>query len=191
MSRRVAGIVGREGSGKDEVLRYLHGRCSITNLSAGDVAREIAQQKGVSPTRENLHEIATKYMEEQGQGFFAERLIDTIEENDWQTIGISGVRTPYDVEVFRRHFGDDFRLVHVRVGNSKLRFQRLRRRNEVRDPDTYEVFLEQERQEEERFRISRAIQLADFTIDNDGSREQLQRDIEESPIWEWICSGPR
>ena len=140
MGSRIVGVVGRNGSGKDEVVKYLHERCRIAMVSAGDVAREIAKKEKISPSRGNLHAISLKYMKQKGNDFFAKRLIEIIRENDWPVVGITGVRTPYDVRAFRTHFGENFMLMHVQVGDPELRFQRLRKRNEARDPKTWEAF---------------------------------------------------
>jgi dephospho-CoA kinase len=190
LNKKILGVTGRNGSGKDEVLNYLHDRCHLAVLSAGDQVRKIAREEDVPTDRENLHAISMKYMKARGKDFFARRLIDIIEANKWAAVGISGVRTPCDVEAFRRHFGNNFRLVYVRVGNPELRFQRLRKRKEARDPKTRTAFIEQERAEEKRFNISRTFNQADFTITNDGTINQLHRNIEKSPIWGWICPMP-
>ena len=42
MRRKIVGVAGRNGSGKDEVINYLHERCGIVTISAGDIVREIA-----------------------------------------------------------------------------------------------------------------------------------------------------
>ena len=39
---RIIGVVGKNGSGKDEVLKYLRIRYSVPFLSTGDIVREMA-----------------------------------------------------------------------------------------------------------------------------------------------------
>ena len=103
-------------------------------------------------------------------------------------MSVTGVRSPQDAAAFRTHFGDDFRLVWVRVGNPELRFERVRRRSETRDPKTWEAFIEQEKEEEAIFKISKAVDRADFTIENSGSLTQLYQQIKDSPLWDWVCA---
>ena len=188
MQRKIVGVAGRNGSGKDEVVNYLHDQCGIPVLSAGDVVRKLAKKENRSPTRQNLHKISEKYMQQKGRDYLAKRLIEIIEENDWSAVAVTGVRSPQDVAAFRTHFGDDLRLVRVRVGNPVLRFERVRRRNETRDPKTWGAFIEQEREEEELFKIGQAVDQADFTIENSGSLTRLYQEIKESPLWEWVCA---
>jgi dephospho-CoA kinase len=191
MAKRILGVIGRNGSGKDTVIGYLAERCGIATLSAGDVVRRIAGNRGLEPTRDNLHAVSLDCMREQGRDYFATRLIQRIEDEDRPAVGITGLRTPDDVQVFRSRFGADFRLAHVRVGDADVRFRRLRDRGEARDPDSRERFGEQEREEENLFDLGAAIEQADFTIENDGSLDRLHRNIENSPAWGWLCTAGR
>lgn len=178
---KVIGVVGRNGSGKDELLDYLQQHCDLSILSAGDVARQIAKEEGVPATRENLHQISQEYIDRYGQEFFMERLIEQVRE-DWNAVGITGIRAPTDVQVLREHFGDDFFLVAVEVGDPKLRFERLKERDKPRDPDTYEEFLRQDEEEVELFHVDETMRRADSAIQNDASLQAFHRRIRESII---------
>jgi dephospho-CoA kinase len=191
MPTKVVGVVGRNGAGKDAVADYLHDACGVVKLSAGDLVRDMAARKHLEPTRANLHAVSLQTMQREGRDVFARRLIADIEDHGWAAVAVSGVRSPHDAGAFKDYYGDSFRLVHVRVGDPGLRFQRLREREASRDPESRATFREQERQEEKHFQISRTIALADVTIDNHGSRADLHRRIEASPIWEWICGAPQ
>jgi len=191
MPTNVVGVVGRNGAGKDAVVDYLHDRCGVVKLSAGDLVRAIAEQEQLEPTRANLHAVSLQIMQREGQDIFARRLIASIEDHDWQAVAVSGVRSPHDAGAFKVYYGDNFRLVHVRVGDSERRFQRLQGREASRDPESWAAFREQERREEEHFQISNTIALADVTIDNHGTKADLHRRIEASPIWGWICDAVR
>jgi dephospho-CoA kinase len=43
---RVIGVIGKNGSGKDEVLKYLKDKHNVPFLSTGDIVREIARPGG-------------------------------------------------------------------------------------------------------------------------------------------------
>jgi len=186
---RILGVAGRNGSGKDEVVNFLHARCSVAAVSPGDVVRDIAAREKISPTRENLHVVSQRYMEKEGSDFVARRLIRLIETRAWEAVGVSGVRSPDDVAAFRSRFGAGFQLAYVRVGDPTLRFRRLRERREERDPYSLEEFLEQERDEEAQFGIGRVINEADVIIPNDAGLSALHRHIERSSIWHWLCNA--
>lgn len=178
----VLGAVGLNGSGKDALIEYLHERHGIPMLSMGDVVREMAVHRRMRPTRSNLHEISQQAIEQHGADYFARELIAQIEKAAWEAVGITGIRSPTDVRTFRGHWGDDFVLVHVRVDEAFTRFERVKEREEARDPQSYERFLRQDEEEKEIFQIDRAAEMADITIDNDGSLKEFHREIEEQVV---------
>jgi len=178
----VIGAVGLNGSGKDTLINYLHERHGIPILSMGDIVRDIADEEHIRPTRANLHEISQRYIARYGKEYFVKRLIDEIEERQWRSVAITGIRTPADVRTLQEYFGQDFLLVHVRVGDPYIRFERAKGRGEARDPQRYKEFLEQDREEKEIFHIDEAVKQADITIDNDGSLGAFHRKIEKRVV---------
>jgi dephospho-CoA kinase len=50
----VIGVIGQNGTGKDEGLKYLRAKHGVLFLSTGDAVREIAAREGLKPTRKNL-----------------------------------------------------------------------------------------------------------------------------------------
>jgi dephospho-CoA kinase len=176
---KVVGAVGLNGSGKDALIRYLGKRCGLTVLSLGDVARELAHLEGVTYTRGKLQEISRKYREKYGKNFFIKALIAEIDRKSLTKVGVSGIRTPTDVEALRQRFGSDFLLVHVDAGNPRIRFERLKQRGTARDPQNFEDFLVQEQTEKELFQVDIAIQGADVTVANDNTLEDFQHRIDQ------------
>ena len=177
MNIRVIGTVGRIGSGKDEILKYLHSRYGVPFLSTGDMVRGIARQEGVEPTRENLEDISRRYFRKLGEGCFVRMAAEEIVRKKWKVAGISGIRTPADVRILRDRFGDRFILIRVEVSDPRLRFERLKLRHEGRDADNYGDFLVQDKTEEHAFKISQAEAMANYTVSNDGSLADLHRKI--------------
>jgi len=151
-------------------------------LSMGDLVRDMAAQRGTRPTRPDLHEVSQQAIEQHGADFFAKKLIAQIEEESWDAVGVTGIRTPADARTFREHFGDDFILVHVQVGDPLTRFERVRGRDEARDPQSYARFLRQDQEENEMFHIQEAAEMADITINNAGSLDAFYREIEKQLV---------
>jgi dephospho-CoA kinase len=113
----VIGVIDRSASGKDELLDYLQERCDLPVLSVGDIARELAEEEGLAPTRGHLHKISQEYLEHHGPRYFAERLIERIEREGWDAVGITGIGTPVHVTTLRERFGQHLLLVYVKVGD--------------------------------------------------------------------------
>jgi dephospho-CoA kinase len=175
---KIIGAIGKNGSGKDEVLKHLRTKYGVPFLSTGDMVREIAAKEGLEPTRENLGEISERYFQKLGKGCFVRLLAERICRGGWKIAGITGIRSLDDVSLLKEIFGRDFILIRVCVSDPHARYSRMIRRGEGRDPHTYEEFLRQDKTEEERFSINEAEQKADYSIPNDGSLEELQQEID-------------
>ncbi len=175
---KVIGVAGLNGSGKDQVLKYLNKQYSIPFISVGDIVREVASLEGLALIRENLDMVTEKYFRLHGQGYFLKLVIDHIKRNQWNISGISGVRSPDDVALLREAFKHDFILIKVIVSDDRVRFNRMLARGSQRDNLTCEQFLEQDKSSESIFRIRETLQLADAAVSNDGTLEDLYNAIE-------------
>jgi dephospho-CoA kinase len=175
---RVIGAVGQNGSGKDEVLKYLRSKYSVAFLSTGDVVRDIAAREGVEPTRDNLGKISDRYFREFGKGYFVKLLADKIRQSGWKIAGISGIRSLNDVSILKEIFGQDFILIDVYITDPHVRYNRMTARAEGRDPHSYEEFMRLDKAEEELFSLKDAERLADYSVSNDGTLDDLHREID-------------
>jgi dephospho-CoA kinase len=174
---KVVGVIGLNGSGKDEVVKYLNQRYGVPLISVGDIVREIAAKESIEPTRGNLDEITSRYFKQHGEGYFLKQVVQKIRENKWKTAGISGVRSPQDVSILKDAFKTDFILIYVHISDSRVRYERMRRRGSKRDELSYEDFLKQDKISDAIFHIQEAIRMADFSLANDGTLDDLHREI--------------
>jgi dephospho-CoA kinase len=78
---KVIGVIGQNGSGKDEVLKYLRAKYNMPFLSTGDMVRDIAVKEGKESTRENLQEISERYFQEFGKGIFVKMVAANMQQN--------------------------------------------------------------------------------------------------------------
>jgi dephospho-CoA kinase len=184
---KVIGAVGRSGSGKDTLVNYLGAKCGIPTFSTGDIIRKIAEIEDLPQTRETLQQLSQQYMEEYGSDYFIRRLIREIEGIYEDTVGITGIRRPEEIDALRKRFSNVL-IVHVAVDTPLRRFSRLQDRSEPRDPEHYEVFLKQEQEEEQLFHISETVERADISIDNSGTVEEFHRKIDASLV-PWVFDG--
>ena len=79
----------------------------------------------------------------------------------------------------RREFGKQFVLIFVDMSDPKVRFERLKSRNEARDPQAWDQFLKQNEEEEQLFSLSKTRVLANYIIYNDNGLEQLYKKTDE------------
>lgn len=175
---KVIGVVGLNGSGKDEVVNYLNRQYGVPLISVGDIVREIANKEGIEPTRDNLDAITKRYFNQFGEGYFVKQVVEKIRSNNWKTVGISGIRSPKDIAIVKEAFNQDFILTHVYISDSKVRYDRISKRGSKRDQSTFEEFIKQDKISQELFHIQDAIKLADYSIANDGSLEDMHKSID-------------
>ncbi|MBN2398537.1 MAG: AAA family ATPase [Deltaproteobacteria bacterium] len=175
---KVIGAVGQNGSGKDEVLKYLKAACGVPFFSTGDMVRKIAAKEGMEATRDNLRAISERWFRERGEGCFVRLLAERIKREENQTAGISGIRSLADVTILRESFGNDFVLIRVAMADPKQRYERMVARGEERDPQSYEQFLALDRKEEKLFHVEEAGRQAQYTIANDGTLADLHRAVD-------------
>jgi len=176
---KVFGVVGLNGTGKDEVARYLKSKYGVPLISVGDIVREIAAKEGIEATRANLDNITRQYFERFGEGYFLKLVVEKIQSSGWKHAGISGIRSPRDVEIVREAFGSDFLLFHIYISDPQVRYQRMVRRGSARDKISYAEFQKQDQVSRDLFHIDQAAALADVSIANDGTLKDLHAAIEK------------
>jgi dephospho-CoA kinase len=176
---KIIGVVGKNGSGKDEVLKYLRIKYSVPFLGTGDIVRGIAVKEGIESTRFNLQEISERYFKQYGQGCFIKMAVEQIQKNGWNISGISGIRSLNDVTILKTMLGGDFILVNIYITGPRERYNRMVKRVEARDPQSFEQFLILDDNEEKIFRVGEAAQHADYSIANDGSLDDLHNAINQ------------
>ncbi|HYD34776.1 MAG TPA: NUDIX domain-containing protein [Vitreimonas sp.] len=177
--KKIIGLVGKNGAGKDTVVNYLRDRYGYQTLNISDLVRALATKENLALTRENLHAVSARYLSQHGGSYFSDQAVITMVQAGWQRVAVSGIRTVSNVATFREYFGREFYLINVVVSDDKIRFQRLLKRRERKDPQTWAEFIKQETAEEKLFQISQTEQAAQLTLFNDGSLKQLFSQLDE------------
>ena len=171
----ILGVSGPNGAGKGELIRFLEAR-SFYPLSLSDVIRDELRRRGLGETRDLMIETGRELRRAGGPGALAERLAGRLVAD--RNYVIDSVRHPAEVEVLRARTGR-FRLVWVDAAPA-VRLARIRTRARPGDPTTPDELLAFEARERgsddpAAQQLAAVRQLADFTIRNDGSLEELAR----------------
>ena len=170
MPRRLLLITGMSGSGKTTLAGFFEEEGYLV-VTMGDVIRDLATEKGLPPTPENLGKIAREIRLSGGDAAVAERCIEKIKLLVNDVVVVDGIRSIGEVDVFRQYY--DVSLVTV-YASPKTRFFRLRNRGRSDDPHDMEMFRTRD-ERELGFSLGHAIALADFTIKNEGSLEGFKK----------------
>jgi dephospho-CoA kinase len=175
---KVIGVIGLNGSGKDEVVKYLNQKYGVPLISVGDIVRALAAAQGIEPTRDNLDLITQNCFAQYGEGYFVKQIIEKIRQNQWRIAGISGIRSPADIEAVRQAIGVSFILINVYVSDPRVRYERVRQRGSQRDRISYQDFIRQDHDSENIFHIQAAAGLANYSLANDGTLATLHQEID-------------
>ena len=175
----VFGLTGKNASGKGTVAEILKKKKFIYH-SLSDSLRDELKSLQKEETRENLIEIGNKLREEGGPGVLADKLMPKlIFENNHI---VDSIRNPLEVISLRdeTHLRSFF-LISVNA-NARLRYDRLCSRGRIGDTDSWEKFVEQEKKEENnddpnKQQLSRTMEMADYSIDNSGTLEDLEAQV--------------
>lgn len=172
----VLGLTGKRGCGKDTMAEYLKAKYGFHILTyTNDVLSPLLKEMGKEVTRENLIDLALDLRAKSGKHILTRMISDKIEkEGFW---AISGVRYPEEVGYFRERFGDAFGLVYIAC-ETKKRYERIVKRGTKGEGGmTFARFMEIEEKETEKV-IGETVKLADFSINNDGTKAEFEKRID-------------
>jgi dCMP deaminase len=173
----IIGLTGPNAAGKTEVGQYLKSR-GFEYYSLSDAIREEAAKRGGEITREVLIDAGNELRARFGPGVLAERILQRLEPD--RNYVVDSIRNPAEVEALRRR--KDFTLLAVQA-DRKIRFERSCARGREGAAQTLEQFArEEERELESKDPASQQLvatqRLADLTLYNNGSLEELHRQLD-------------
>ncbi|MGH0032373.1 MAG: deaminase [Myxococcota bacterium] len=175
----ILGLSGTNGAGKGEVLAYLQAR-SFYAHSLSDVIRDVLRERGEEETSEGMIEAGNAIRAARGPGGLAQVLAERLVPD--RNYVIDSIRHPAEVEVLRGQT-NAFQLIWV-TADEQVRLERIRARGRSGDPQTIEDLrrlegLELASDDPTAQQLLAVRDLADFTIENDGSLEELQAKVQE------------
>ena len=175
----LVGLTGRNASGKSTLVSWFSDK-GLRSVSCSDSIRAWLREQGVDTTREALIEGGRELRRRGGAGVLAEMLLEILDGED---AVVDSIRTPAEVEALRSR--GDFFLIEVRA-DEEARWQRMNARGRAGDPLEKETFLSQEAAEaksddEAGQALDATAALADITIINDGTIEELEDKLES--VW--------
>lgn len=169
---RVMGISGLPGSGKGLVSDMATARGAMI-VNMGDIIRQEAKKRG-----ETTKETSQNLRREHGEYIVAELTIKEIKriiaEGFESSIIVDGIRSPYEVNLFKESF-EDFIVISV-FANQKLRFERIKSRKRDDDTTDFNTFVERD-QRELGFGIGDVISLSEKIIINESDLESYEKEI--------------
>jgi dCMP deaminase len=179
------GITGLNSSGKDTAAEILEEKGFIRKSLSDEIRREM-QVRGIPISdRDAIIRVANDLRTTQGAGVLAKRLLSNIDSS--KNYSFVSIRNPEEVRELKKQ--PNFFLVFLEV-DAKTRFSRLQERAKLgvegwgKVPKTFAEFEAEQKKElsnpDSNGQQLLAVQkMADFTLSNNGSVDELQKQIDE------------
>jgi len=176
----VIGVVGKRGSGKG-VLADVARSEGLAVFEMSDVVVERMLRTRMRIDNRSLRLFADGLRRRYGADFIARKTIERIRKGGkGRGILVAGIRSPAEVDAFRKAFGRDFILLAL-TAPLMTRWARVRRRGRAEDARSFGEFLWAERMER-RWGIERAMEMADERMRN----ARGKREFEERATRRWL-----
>jgi dephospho-CoA kinase len=140
----VVGLAGMPGSGKSLVVETAR-ELGYAIVIMGDVIREETAKRGLELTPQNVGKVMLQLRADGGNYVVAQKCIPKIEKQTCTKVLIDGLRSLYEVDIFKTHFAK-FSLAAVHA-SPETRFNRLFNRRRSDDPNGWESFCERDMRE--------------------------------------------
>lgn len=179
---KVIGITGTIGSGKEAAREIItrNFNCYHSTLSAL-IRTEMLEKRKIKVDRSNLQNLGNDLRKQYGNDVLVKLAWNFLQKNK-EFIIIDGIRNPGEIEFLKKVA--EFYLIAVDAP-IELRFERLMKRGGPKDVKTMEEFLELNERDmganepEYGQRVKDCMNMADFTVVNDGDKRQLESKVLE------------
>ncbi len=176
----VIGITGTIGAGKGTVVDYLVKNYGFQHYSVREFITEEIKHRGLPVNRDTMTQVSNDLRSQHGASYTVDELYRRAVSSGQDSI-IESVRTLGEVEVLRKH-GAALLAVDA---DTRLRYERVSKRASETDRISYEKFLSDEARESTSSNpaeqnLPECIKQADFLLTNNGSIEDLSRQVDEA-----------
>ncbi|HLC89895.1 MAG TPA: AAA family ATPase [Patescibacteria group bacterium] len=177
VNKIIFGFVGPIASGKGTVCQYLKENHQAAIYKFSTPLRDILARIYQEINRDNLQNLSSALRQSFGDDLLALTITNDIKNEKNNLIAIDGVRREPDIKYLKEIPG--FYLIEIN-SEQKTRWERITKRGENSDDNqkTFAEFQADEQKEAER-QIKEVAKLAKFKVDNNGTRDELYRQVEE------------
>ena len=171
----VVSIVGMAGSGKSEVSRVFEAN-GFVRIRFGDLTDKEMEKRGLVPNEASERLVRELLRKEQGMVAYAKLNLARIDEASRSSnVVIDGLYSWEEYTFLKKRYGDNFSVVAV-WASPRTRYSRLKDRANRKLTPAEAASRDQD--EIEKANKGGPIAMADFTISNESSLNELKREAE-------------
>ncbi len=172
---KIIAFTGMPASGKSEAVQLAKDK-GIPVVRMGDLVWEETKRQGKPLNDKNVGSVASNMRKEHGMDVWAKRTVEKIHSlKKSPHLVIDGVRNMEEIEYFKKELGLDFFVVAIDAPD-ELRRKRAIARGRTDDSKDLKD-LEERDKREIRWGLQKVIADADIIIQNNGSLEQLKKQV--------------
>lgn len=176
----IIGITGSLGGGKGTVVDYLKDKKGFSHYSSSDHLVSLIEERGESVDRDAMYRMGNELRATDPAGVPAATYAKYEDEDGVSDVIFEALHTVAEAEFIKSVGG----IVIAVTADPDIRYERISKRGSVKDNVTKEEFIAQQEREEkgtgdpDKSSIFDTINAADFVIENNGTVEELQRQVD-------------
>ena len=176
----IIGITGTDGAGKGTVVEYLVNHKGFTHYSSRDLLLAEVIKAGIEPTRNELRLMGNKMRAQYGDDVVVQKALEHIETDGVGLAVVESIRAMAEAQTLKSRGA----VLLAVDADLQIRYERVQQRRSEKDQVTYETFVTQEELEKNDpdphgMQKAKVMEMADYTIFNNGSREELHQHVNE------------
>ncbi|MBP7060435.1 MAG: AAA family ATPase [Candidatus Moranbacteria bacterium] len=177
MQKIIIGVAGEIASGKDTVGKYIAEKYNALPLRFSQLLRDILDRMGLEQNREHMAKLSLHLRKGFGDDILSKGILAEAEKSDKALVVVDGIRRLPDM--IQLEMNEHFYFAYVE-SSSETRYERLtKRRQNADDEHKTPAQFEKDAQLETESQIRDLKERADFVINNDGTLEELQKQVDE------------
>jgi dephospho-CoA kinase len=179
MQMKIIGITGTNGAGKGTIVDYLVSHKGFVHYSVRAFLIDRINERELEVNRVNMVNTANELRAAHSPSYIVEQLFERASMDESDCI-IESLRTPGEVLALQEKGA--FKLIAVDA-DPEVRYARITDRQSETDQVGFDEFMAAEQQEmasadPNKQNLSRCIEMADYQLNNNGTIEDLQSQIE-------------
>lgn len=175
----IIGITGTDGAGKNTVVNYLVHHKGFVHYSSRQFIVEHIKSSGLELTRNQMRLTANELRAEHGNDFVVRQAYERAVQNGETDVVIESVRATAEATFLKDQGG----VLLAVDADQKLRYERVQARRSASDQVSFEEFqrheaLEMDDPDPHGMQKARVIEMADYTVLNNGTLEELHEQVD-------------